>query len=154
MFPKPTGHPLFCSLIFAFKIKKPTVDKRLTAVGFLITLLSFLCRRGCFFGALHRALFRLFADGCFGGGGAAGLEFLHAAGGVDQLLFSGIERVAGIADFNRQFFLGRADVKYVAARARNLGVGIVLGVNVFFHNEAIVPYLRGERKGAGSAVPA
>jgi len=70
-------------VIFEFKIKKPTVDKRLTAVGFLMILLSFLFCLDRFLGAFYRMLLRLFADGCFGGGGTACLELLYAAGSID-----------------------------------------------------------------------
>src|SRR4051812_20017849 len=60
--------------------------------------------------------------------GAAELlaEPLDAAGGVDELLLAGEERVAGRADVDVQFRLGAAGDERVAAGAMNV-TGDVLG---------------------------
>ena len=73
------------------------------------------------------------------GGGFAGVggcylaaEALDAAGGVDQLLLAGEERVAGRADFDDQVALVRgAGVELIAAGALDVN-GFVLRVNRFF----------------------
>jgi hypothetical protein len=60
------------------------------------------------------------------------VEFLHAAGCVDDLLFAGVERMANVADIDVQFGFGRFCLKGVAAGAFDHDF-FVLGVNSLFH---------------------
>ena len=60
------------------------------------------------------------------------LEAFHAAGGIDEFLLAGKERMAGGADFHPDVIHGGTGLKGVAARARNRGQ-IILGMNFFFH---------------------
>ena len=92
----------------------------------------------------------LFGGGGFGGGfGFAGggvgylaAEALDAAGGVDQLLLAGEERVAVGADFNDDIALVRgAGLKVVAAGAFDVDA-LVLRVNGFFWHGANLFLLR------------
>ena len=61
------------------------------------------------------------------------LEFLDAAGGVDELHLAGEERMARRADFDRDILLGAARLKLVAAPAGD-GALFVFGVNAFLHD--------------------
>src|SRR3989338_9343346 len=72
--------------------------------------------------------------GLFRGGlvGVFPFELLHAAGGVDQLLLPGEERVAVRADLDVNRRLDRPGVIRRSARARN-GALHVLRVNPVFH---------------------
>ncbi len=69
----------------------------------------------------------------------AALESLHAASGVHELLLSGIERMALVAEFHVQAGLGGLSGKGVAARANYLRDD-VLGVNILFHS--LIEYRR------------
>jgi hypothetical protein len=64
-------------------------------------------------------------------------EAFDAARSVDDLLFAGIERVAGGAHFDVQFGLGegRTGHERIAARAGDGNV-LVLRVNVHFHGKS------------------
>jgi hypothetical protein len=64
-------------------------------------------------------------------------EAFDAARSVDNLLFAGIERVAGGAHFDVQFGLaqGRTGHERIAARAGDGNI-LVLGVNVRFHGKS------------------
>jgi hypothetical protein len=60
-------------------------------------------------------------------------EFLHATGGVHDLLLAGIERVAGGADFNVQWFHHRGTrSERIPAAAGHCDVGI-LGMDFRLH---------------------
>jgi len=59
-------------------------------------------------------------------------EALDATRGVDELLFAGEKRVAGVADLQPQLFLGGVGLKGVAAGAGR-GYQMELGMNVFPH---------------------
>jgi hypothetical protein len=84
------------------------------------------------------------------------LEAFDAAGGIDELLFARVERVANAADFHFDMLERAARLKRVAARTAYLGK-VVLGVNLFFHDIlffskgkfitpcAVVPLCRGEK---------
>jgi len=56
----------------------------------------------------------------------------HAPAGVDQLLLSGIERMALGADFNLDIRLGGAGLDDLAARTAD-GCGLVVGMESLFH---------------------
>ena len=60
------------------------------------------------------------------------LEFVHAPGGVHELLLAGVKRMAGVADADDNRGLGRAGLDDVAARATDLRF-LILRVNVSFH---------------------
>jgi hypothetical protein len=64
-------------------------------------------------------------------------EAFDAARSVDDLLFAGVERVAGGAHFDVQFGLveGRTGDERIAAGAGDGNV-LVLGVNVRFHGKS------------------
>ena len=66
------------------------------------------------------------------------LEALHPAGGVDQLLLAGEQRVAGRADLETDLFLGRAGLEGVAARAVDLDL-VVLGMDSGLHADLRPP---------------
>ena len=87
----------------------------------------------------------LLGGGGFGGGGdsrcpsgATGLgrgklgilllEPLHAAGGIDELLFAGVKRVADAADFDFDMLERAAGLERVSTRAPDLRK-VVLGKN-------------------------
>ena len=63
------------------------------------------------------------------------IEFVHTAGAVHDLLFTGVERVALGANFNVElgFAHGRFSGEFVAARASNIDF-VVVGMNFRFHN--------------------
>jgi hypothetical protein len=72
--------------------------------------------------------------GVLGSFGLAGLEFVDAAGGVDELLLAGVERVAVRANFHGNILHGRVSREgSVAAVAVDGGLKD-LGVNGGFHN--------------------
>jgi hypothetical protein len=60
------------------------------------------------------------------------LESFHAAGGIDQLLLPGEERMAGGADLRADFRLGGAGLEGVAAEAFHRHF-VILGMDSFFH---------------------
>jgi len=60
------------------------------------------------------------------------LESFHPAGGIDQLLLSGKERMAGGADFGADFRLGGTALEGVAAQAFHRHF-LILGMDSFFH---------------------
>jgi len=60
------------------------------------------------------------------------VEFFHAAGGVQYLLFAGIEGVADVADFHLQVAFGGPGLEGVAAGTAN-GHNFIFGVNSLFH---------------------
>ena len=66
--------------------------------------------------------------------GGALLEFVHAAGGVHELLLARVERVAHVANADDDGLLGGARLDHVAAGATNLGVHI-FRVNVRLHKK-------------------
>ena len=71
------------------------------------------------------------------GGGELGvflLEAFDAAGGIDEFLLAGVERVADAADFDFDVLEGGAGFEGIAAGAADLGE-IVLGVEFFFHGD-------------------
>lgn len=72
-------------------------------------------------------------------GGVLFLETLDAAGGVDELLLAGEERVAVRADFDAQHvpFYGAAGLPRVAAGAVHR-YGMIVGVNSGFHSSPVV----------------
>src|ERR1700722_65505 len=62
------------------------------------------------------------------------LEAFDAAGGIDQLLLTGKERMAVGADFylDQIAAVSRASLESMATRAMN-GDGVIIGMNSFFH---------------------
>jgi len=70
---------------------------------------------------------------CFGLGHPL-VEAVNAAFGVDELLATGIERVAGGADFDAEVsFIGRPSLKGAATGTRDL-YDVIGGVDSSFHN--------------------
>ncbi len=61
------------------------------------------------------------------------LKPFHSASGVYQFLFSGIERMAFVANFNAELFFRGSDGKRIAAVAADVGFGEICGVDIFFH---------------------
>ena len=100
---------------------------------------------------INRAL--LFGGG-FGGfdfGGGVGVLFgeaFDAAGGVNQLLFAGKERVAIGADFDVEAvaFDGRASLEIVATGAVDCD-GVIVGMNTGFHEAPFVRVRSARRPG-------
>ena len=89
------------------------------------------------FGALRFLRFFLsyFSLHCFGRGlGLSGLKSLHPAGGVYDFLVAGEKRMTGAADFHMNGFHGGAGFYLVSAGAGDNRVGMILRVDVFFHN--------------------
>lgn len=69
---------------------------------------------------------------------AAGLEFLHAAGGIDKLLFACVEWMAVGADLNFDLGLRSTDDKGIATRAGDLRLGEIGWMRIAFHNHRIL----------------
>jgi hypothetical protein len=73
----------------------------------------------------------------FGGGGGLGgalLEFVHAAGGVHELLRAGVEGMAHVANADDDGLLGGARLDHVAAGATDFRVHI-FRMNVRLHKK-------------------
>src|SRR5216117_1933065 len=66
--------------------------------------------------------------------GHALLEFIDAAGGIDELLLTGIEGMAEVANADNNRGPGGAGLDDVAAGATNLR-GLIFRVDVNFHNK-------------------
>jgi hypothetical protein len=66
--------------------------------------------------------------------GGALLEFVHAPGGVHELLLTGVERVAGVANADDDHGLGGAGLDLVAAGATDFRVHI-FRMNVRLHKK-------------------
>ena len=64
----------------------------------------------------------------------SGFKLLHSAGGVYDFLVAGEKRMAGAANFHMGGFCGRAGFYLVSAGAGDNRVGIILGMDFFFHN--------------------
>ena len=60
------------------------------------------------------------------------LETVHASAVVDQLLLTGVERMALRADIYAQFLLHGARLKGFAANATNDGLAVI-GMDLFLH---------------------
>ena len=69
---------------------------------------------------------------------ASRLKLLYLASGVNQIFFSGVKRMAIITDFNLKFWFSGTDGKSLAAGTMNLSLGIILRMDVFFHNRVII----------------
>ena len=69
--------------------------------------------------------------------GELATEALDAAGGVDQLLLAGEERVAGRADFNDdRALVGRTRVELVAAGALYVRIGVSGMNSCLWHDDS------------------
>jgi hypothetical protein len=79
--------------------------------------------------------------------GHALLEFINAPGGIDELLLSRVEGMAGVANTHDNDGLGRACLNHIAAGATDLGIDI-FRMNVCFHKrpEKIPPLRRMTRR--------
>ena len=66
--------------------------------------------------------------------GGALLEFVHAAGGVNELLLAGIERVAHVANAHDDHGLGGAGLDLIATGATDFRVHI-FRMNVRLHKK-------------------
>src|SRR5262245_6024732 len=64
--------------------------------------------------------------------GKALLEFIHATRGIHELLLSGVERMAGIANADDDHGFGRPGLDDIAARTTDLRFDI-LRMNICFH---------------------
>lgn len=67
----------------------------------------------------------------------ADLETLNPAGGVNHFVIASVKRVAGAADFNRDFFFGGTNGKSIAAGAGYFGVWEIGRVDLFLHTRTI-----------------
>jgi hypothetical protein len=75
------------------------------------------------------------------GFGHALLEFVDAAGGINEFLLSGVERMAGVADTNNNHRFGRPGLNHVAASATYFRIH-VLWMNVLFHKRPhTIPFM-------------
>ena len=90
----------------------------------------FYCRTELF-RFLYPYLFRFWGN-CFG---AAALELLEAAGGVEELDLARICRVALVADFNSKLGLGSPNRKRVSACALHLSFLKIFRMYLFFSHE-------------------
>ena len=68
--------------------------------------------------------------------GGALLEFVHAAGGVHELLLAGVKRVAGVANADDDGRIGGTRLDHVAAGATNFRVHI-FRMNVRLHKKGV-----------------
>ena len=75
----------------------------------------------------------LFLFRCGNGFCPARLEFLHAAGDIQEFFFAGVERMAVRADLNIKLRLCGADGKRISARAFYFRGGVIFGMNFGFH---------------------
>lgn len=64
---------------------------------------------------------------------AAGAEFLHLAGRVDELFRARVERVAVRANFHLDVFLGGADNIFFSAGALDGGLFVIFRMDISFH---------------------
>jgi hypothetical protein len=71
--------------------------------------------------------------------GHALLEFIHAAGGIDEFLRAGIEGVAGIANAQQNDRLDGASFDHVAAGATDFRF-LVFRMYICFHNKGRTTY--------------
>jgi len=92
-------------------------------------------RRAVWVGKLN-FLFLGRGGGSLGGGrfGGALLEFIHAAGGVHELLLAGVKRMAHVADADDDGGLGGTRFDHVATGATDFRVRI-FRMNVCFHKK-------------------
>ena len=75
--------------------------------------------------------------------GHALLEFVHAPGGVHELLLAGVKRMADVADADDDRRLGGAGFDHVAARATDFRVH-VFRMNISSHKRRVkVSFARG-----------
>ncbi len=61
------------------------------------------------------------------------LKSINLAGGVNQFLFAGVKRMAGAANLDLHFRLGRTNSYNITASADNFSFRIIFWVNVFLH---------------------
>jgi hypothetical protein len=80
--------------------------------------------------------------GVLGGLSLAGLKLVHASGGVDKLLLTGVERMAVRANFHVDALHGRMSREGGVATVAVDGGLKYLRVDGGFHNSKIVPYIR------------
>ena len=93
---------------------------------------------GFFFGVLGRVL-GFFAYHFLAGLGLdLGLEFFHASGGVDQFLLAGVKRMALAAKLGFDLGQSRAGGHSETASTSDLGIFVILGMNIVFHKKAEV----------------
>ena len=85
----------------------------------------------------HFGAFALARTGRGGYPGHFFLEFLDAAGRVNELFFARVERMAGTANFYAQRFAGGTRNERVAAGAGNSDVRVVFRMNVSFHSKKL-----------------
>jgi len=60
------------------------------------------------------------------------VEFFHTSGGIDNLLFAGVERMADVTDINVHFTFGGFCLKSIATSAGDHHL-VVFGMNTLFH---------------------
>ena len=67
------------------------------------------------------------------------VEFVHTAGGIDDFLFAGVERMAFGANLDIEGFFGHGGFgnELVAARAGNRYV-VVIGMDTLFHDHFLL----------------
>jgi len=81
--------------------------------------------------------------------GYACFKLLNASRGIYEFFFTGIVGVASAADFNLYGFFGPAHFNDVAASATDLGLLIIGGMSVCFHDGAIIKENGQARKWVG-----
>ena len=62
-----------------------------------------------------------------------GLELFDASGGVNELQFARVERMADIANVDSELFANASGLEGIPATAGNFGLAVI-GVNVVFHD--------------------
>ena len=66
------------------------------------------------------------------------LEFVHATGGINKLLLTGVKRVTNVANTDDNHRLGGASLEYIAAGATNFRFTI-LRMDVFHKRPGKIP---------------
>jgi hypothetical protein len=76
-------------------------------------------------------------------------KFVHAASSVNNLLFTGIKRVAGGADFHMKFFFtqGRTGYELITTTANDLDI-LISRMDFRFHNRPFSDGAQSEKPGA------
>ncbi len=65
--------------------------------------------------------------------GELGLELFDPTGGIDELQFARVKRVANIANVHAEFFSNAAGLKSIAATAGYFGFAVI-GMDAVFHD--------------------
>jgi len=73
------------------------------------------------------------AETCIGTSSEFGLELFDTSGGVNELQFARVERMADIANVNAKLFTNAASLEGVSATAGYFGLAVI-GMDIVFHD--------------------